>query len=176
MYLKRLSNKPHYLNNMNLFKPKEILDIFTDFDVEKHKEDGFKAILLDVDNTIAIPNTGICDDRAEVFIKKLQDNDFIVYIFSNNNEARVLKFIRDLNVNYYSFALKPLPFSFRNIAKKLNIKPSEIIVMGDQLLTDILGANLSGCYGIYCKQLQEKDSFLTSINRRLENIIWRFIK
>ena len=61
------------------------------------------------------------------------------------------------------------------LAKLINCKPSEIIVLGDQLMTDILGANLSGCYGIYCKQLQEKDTFLTSINRKMENFVWRHI-
>ena len=111
---------------MKLFKPKEIVNIYTDFDIKKHKEDGFKAILLDVDNTIAIPDTGICDEKAEAFIRKLQDNGFIVYIFSNNNKTRVLKFIRDLDVNYYYLALKPLPFSYLNVARKINIKPKEI--------------------------------------------------
>lgn len=161
---------------MAIFKPKEILNIYSDFDIESHLKDGFKAILLDVDNTIAIPNTGTCDEKAEAFINKLKDAGYKVIIFSNNNEERVKMFIRDLDVDYCHFALKPLPFSYLKVAKKLNIKPESIIVMGDQLLTDILGANLSGCYGIYCKQLQEKDSLLTSINRRIENIIWRFIK
>lgn len=161
---------------MALFKPKEILNIYTDFDGKKYLKDGFKAILLDVDNTIAIPDTGTCDEKAEAFINNLKSLGFKVVIFSNNNTSRVKMFIRDLDVDYYSFALKPLPFSYLNIARKLNVKPSEIIVMGDQLLTDILGANLSGCYGIYCKKLQEKDSTWTSINRRIENIIWRLIK
>ena len=48
-------------------------------------------------------------------------------------------------------------------------------MLGDQLLTDILGANLSGCYGIYTKQLYEKDTPTTARNRRIENLIWRYL-
>ena len=71
--------------------------------------------------------------------------------------------------------MKPLPFSYKKICRKIKADPSRVAVMGDQLLTDILGANLSGCYGIYCRQLQEKDSFTTSINRNFERFIWRHI-
>lgn len=160
---------------MELFRPKEKLDIFTDFDIDSYYNKGFKTILLDIDNTIAIPDTGTCDDRAREFINKLQDKGFNVVIFSNNNKKRVEMFLGDLKADYNHLSLKPLPFSYLKMAKKYNCKPSEIIVLGDQLMTDILGANLSGCYGIYCKQLQEKDTFLTSINRKMENFVWRHI-
>ena len=132
-------------------------------------------VLLDVDNTIAVPNTGTCDERAEKFITDLQKAGFKVVIFSNNNEERVKMFIRDIDVAYRHLALKPLPFAFRQACRKMHVEPSKTIVMGDQLLTDILGANLSGCYGIYCKQLRVKDSKMTAFNRRFEKMIWRHI-
>ena len=170
-----IMNRLHYLIDMTLFRPKEILNTYTDLNIKDLKDRGFKAVLLDIDNTIAVPNTGKCDDKAKQFISDLQNNGFEVVIFSNNNEERVRHFLDDLDVKYVYYALKPLPFSYIKTCKKLNIKPSETIVLGDQLMTDILGANLSGCYGIYTKRLQEKDSFLTSINRKMENFIWRHI-
>ena len=160
---------------MALFKPKEKINIFTDFDIKKYRDKGFDTILLDIDNTIAVPNTGICDDRAEAFIKKLQEAGFKVVIFSNNTKKRVEMFKRDLDVEYAYWSMKPLPFSYLRVCKKYHTTPDKTIVLGDQLLTDILGANLSGCYGIYSKQLQVKDSKLTSVNRRIEKLIWRYI-
>ena len=160
---------------MSLFKPAEILDIFTDFDIAHYRKCGFDTILLDIDNTIAIPNTGVCDERAREFIGRLKDAGFQVVIFSNNTKERVKRFIGNLDVDYNYWSLKPLPFSYLHICKKYNTSPERTIVLGDQLLTDILGANLSGCLGIYTRQLQEKDSRLTAMNRRLEKFIWRNI-
>ena len=160
---------------MTLFRPSEILQKYTDLDMKDLKDRGFSAVLLDIDNTIAVPNTGSCDETAERFIRDLQDHGFRVIIFSNNTEKRVKMFLRGLNVDYVCMAMKPLPFSYRKICRQIKVDPSHTIVMGDQLLTDILGANLSGCYGIYCHQLQEQDSFTTSINRKFEKFIWRHV-
>ena len=161
--------------DMALFRPKEKIGIFTDFDMKHYRDLGFDTILLDIDNTIAVPNTGICDERAEKFIKDLQEAGFKVVIFSNNTRKRVDMFKRDIDVDTNCWSMKPLPFSYLTICKKMNTEPSKTIVLGDQLVTDILGANLSGCYGIYCKQLQEKDSAITSVNRMIEKFIWRHI-
>ena len=158
---------------MSIFRPKEKLNIFTDLDIPAYREKGFDTVLLDVDNTIAVPNTGSCDDRARKFIEDLKAAGFKVVIFSNNNEKRVKMFLGDMDTDCWHLALKPLPFSYWAVCKKMNTTPSKTIVMGDQLITDILGANLSGCHGIYCRQLQEKDSKMTAFNRRIEKFIWR---
>ncbi len=160
---------------MALFRPKEILDIFTDLDMDRYIQMGFDTVLLDIDNTIAVPNTGGCDERAAQFIRKLQEKGFRVVIFSNNTEDRVKMFIGDIGVDYHHLALKPLPFSYRAVCRRMGTKPERTLVLGDQLLTDILGANLSGCYGIYCRQLQEQDSAWTGFNRRFEKLIWRYL-
>ena len=168
-------NRHRYLIDMSLFRPKDKIDIFTDFDFTQYRERGFNTILLDIDNTIAVPNTGVCDERAEAFIKNLKEAGFNVVIFSNNTKERVERFIGDLDVNYNYWSLKPLPFSYLSVCKRFKTTPDKTIVLGDQLITDILGANLSGCYGIYSKQLQEKDSRLTAFNRKIEKFIWRNI-
>ena len=159
---------------MAIFRPKDKISIFTDLDIESLK-DHFEMILLDIDNTITEPDLGICDERAGAFIKKLQDSGLIVVIFSNNNEKRVQNFIGDLDVEYFHLACKPLPFAYWLVCMKYHVKPSKTIVLGDQLLTDILGANLSGCYGIYTKQLVERDCKTTARNRKIEKLIWRYL-
>ena len=160
---------------MSIFAPKEKLNIYSDLDIPYYRKKGFEMVLLDIDNTIAIPNTGSCDEKAAAFIKDLQDNGFKVVIFSNNIKERVKMFVGDLDVSYKYMALKPLPFSFRLTCRKYQVAPSKTLVLGDQLLTDMLGANLSGCYGIYCRQLQKQDSKTTAFNRHFEKWIWRHI-
>ncbi len=159
---------------MAIFRPKDRIDIFTDLDVESYRND-FEMILLDIDNTITEPNTGMCDKRAADFIRKLKDNGFIVVIFSNNFRKRVEDFVGDLDVDFQHLACKPLPFAYWLVCLRHHVKPSRTIVLGDQLITDILGANLSGCYGVYTKQLVEKDSRTTARNRKIEKLIWRYL-
>ena len=173
--MNRKTNRLRYLTDMTLFRPKEKIGIFTDFDIKHYRELGFDTILLDIDNTIAVPNTGICDERAEKFIRDLEEAGFKVVIFSNNTRKRVEMFKRDIPVEYNCWSMKPVPLSYLITCKRMGTKPERTIVLGDQLITDILGANLSGCYGIYCKQLQEKDSRITSLNRKIEKFIWRHI-
>lgn len=160
---------------MAVFRPKEILETYTDLDIERLRKQGFDTIFIDVDNTIAIPNTGTCDERAEKFLRDLKKAGFKVLILSNNNSRRVRMFLRDIDVDFVSLALKPLPFGYLRALLKTGSKPSKTIVLGDQLLTDILGANMCGCYGIYTKRLQKKDSKLTAFNRRIEDYVWRKI-
>ena len=169
-----ISNKLLYLNNMAIFRPKQIINRYDELDIESLK-DNFKLILLDIDNTIAIPNSGTCDQKAKNFINKLIDAGFKVVIFSNNTKKRVKHFIGDLNIDYIYLALKPLPFSYLFACLRNHVNPRQTIVLGDQLITDILGANLSCCYGIYTKRLVEKDSKTTARNRKIEKLIWRYI-
>ena len=169
------TNKLHYLNNMSLFKPKDIINRFNYFDAKKYRGRGFKAVFIDIDNTIAVPDTGKLSLEAKMFLDDIKKERMIPVIFSNNNKKRVSSFISGYNIHWTFWSLKPLPFMYWYMCMKLSLKPSEVIVIGDQLLTDILGANLSGCYGIYCKQLTSIDVPVTARNRRIERLIWRYI-
>lgn len=160
---------------MKLFKPSQILNRFDELDINGLKNHGFKAIFIDIDNTITSPGVGSLTAEAKKFIEDIKISGITPIIFSNNTRKRVMSFVGDYDVEWHFFALKPLPFSFIKVAKSHGYKMKECVVLGDQLLTDILGANLSNCYGIYSKQLEEKDTPLTTINRKIEKIIWRFI-
>lgn len=160
---------------MSLFKPKEILNRFTELDLKKLKDRGFKTVFIDIDNTITYPGTGEFTDEAKKFVEDIKKFGMRPIIFSNNTKKRVEMFIKDYDVDWYYLAMKPLPFAFWKVCKKYKCKPNECIVIGDQLITDILGANLSRCYGVYSKQLSTHDTPLTKINRKFEKIIWRHI-
>lgn len=160
---------------MSLFEPKAILQTYTDFRPSEYKSLGYKAVFVDIDNTIAIPHTGVCDEKAEAFLNEIKNAGLKVVIFSNASEKRVLRFIRNIRLDYTYLSFKPFPFRLIRKCKQLGIKTKEAVVIGDQLITDVLCANLAGSCAIYSKQLQEKDTFITSINRRTERFIWRHI-
>jgi len=80
-----------------------------------------------------------------------------------------------LECEYRIWALKPLPFQYRRTIKKLKLDKTKTIAMGDQIMTDVIGANWVGLYSIYSKQLVEHDTFMTSINRVFERFIFKHI-
>lgn len=161
---------------MNLFKPNEILANFKDLDIISLKQKGYNTIFIDIDNTIALPDTELTASfDAKSFINELKNNDFRVIILSNNNKKRVEPYAQSINCDYLHFALKPLPFSYLKLIKKYKLNKDKIICMGDQLLTDCVGANLLGLYSIYSKQLVEKDILFTKLNRIIERKIFKYI-
>ena len=79
-----------------------------------------------------------------------------------------------LDIPYIYFAKKPLKYGFKKAKEILNIEENNTIaVIGDQVLTDVLGANRCNMYSILVKPLHNKDIFVTKINRLIENKILR---
>lgn len=161
---------------MNIFRPKEFLNKYTDFDIEGHRKSGFDAILIDIDNTIDYPDSENHGTKeAFDFLEKLENAGFKVIIFSNNTKERVLRFLDDKNYDYSYWSFKPLPFAYNKVIRKYKLDKKKIISFGDQILTDCLGANSLGIYTIYVKQLVEKDIIKTKINRKIERFIFKHI-
>lgn len=161
---------------MAIFRPREILKDFADLNIEKYRNLGFNTILVDVDNTLAIPDVELtASDKAKKFVNDLKENGFKVIVVSNNTKERVKPFADSLNCSYYYWCFKPLPFSYWRIIKENKLDKSKTITFGDQIITDCIGANFVGLYPIYVKQLVEKDTKKTIINRCLERMIFKYI-
>ena len=161
---------------MAIFRPLEIIERFDKLDIDKYRSMGYDTILLDIDNTIAVPDTELTASKeAKAFIKKLKDSGFRVLIYSNNVLERVKPYADSAGCEYVYFALKPLPFVYWSTMIKLKLDRHKVISLGDQLVTDGLGCNIVGIGFIYTKQLVEKDAFITSINRHTERFIFKYI-
>lgn len=155
-----------------IFYPKTYLDKITDINLKFLKENNIKGILIDIDNTL-ITCDNIVIDNLEEWANMLKNNKIKVCILSNTNKKEKAKeMAKILNAEYYIyFAKKPLKFGFNKAKKILNLPSENIAVVGDQVLTDILGANRSNMYSILVKPLKEKDIFITRFNRIIERKI-----
>lgn len=155
----------------SLVSPKMVVDKIENIDLKFLKNSGITTLFLDIDNTLVPyyedrPNQH-CLDVISNFIA----NGFKIILVSNNNKERVSKFAEALDFDYYYFSLKPLPFTYRKILKKHQLNVWEVAAIGDQILTDIIGANHLNIFTIYVEPIVQKDSLHTAINRRIENII-----
>ena len=77
--------------------------------------------------------------RVIEWFEEMKKNQIKVTIVSNNNEKRVKSFSDPLKISFIYRARKPLSLAFHRAAKQMNIKKEETVVIGDQLLTDVLG-------------------------------------
>lgn len=96
-------------------------------------------------------------------------------LFTNNTKAHVERVMSGYpDVELVSFTCKPLPFSFWKVLARRHLRPSQAIVLGDQLFTDILGGQLAGVPTILCAPLSENERKDTRFLRLLENQVYRF--
>ena len=146
-----------------------------DIDYQKLKKNGIKCILFDLDNTI-VP---VKDDVPNKKIKELfnyLERDFKVIIVSNSNKKRLIPFKEGLNVDVAASARKPSKKKYLKIMSIYKFKEHEIAAIGDQLLTDIKGANRVGITSILINPIGEYEKFGTKINRFFESFIKRKLK
>lgn len=164
----------------NLYKPimyqKDIFSI----NYDKLKEKGIKYILFDIDNTIAPTNKkNPTQSVIDLFIT-LKKKGLTLIILTNAIPSRALRFGKALQTKAYFLSCKPSRLNYKRICKKYQANPSEIAAVGDQLYTDIKGANKMGILSILVEPLSEKEGLLTKLNRvkekrviNKENIIKR---
>lgn len=155
------------------FYPQIYVKNIYEIDYEKLRKKGVKCLIFDLDNTIALIDQHLVSEKTIKLFSKLE-KDFKLVIISNNVKRRVADYADKLNCSYVSFALKPLLHGFRRIKRKYNFKNSEMCMIGDQLVTDILAGNRFSCITILVDAMGKKDLKVTSFNRLIENKILNY--
>ena len=139
---------------------------------DKLYKKGVRCILFDLDNTLTPPHVNKPTKRLKKFFDELKDKGFKIIIISNSPKHRIEPFKRELMVDACSFSLKPSKNKFEKIMEKFQYKSTELACIGDQLLTDVYGANKLDITSVLVNPLTEHDYTITFFNRIFE----RFIK
>ena len=137
---------------------------------------GMRSIIIDLDNTLVEATRPDATPELILWLQKVQSMGFKVMVVSNNSKSRVSQFCNPLDVPFIYTAKKPFLQAFRKALKLLGTDKHETVVIGDQLLTDVLGGNRMGLYTILVVPISEKEGFFTRINRRLERFIFRWMR
>lgn len=140
----RIRKVLHYLFKTDI-KKRSLLDITS----EELREYGVKAIALDADNTSAFDRTTDPLPGAAEWIEKMKSAGFPVVLVSNAKPDRARVLAEQFDIPVVGFSMKPLPFGYLRTCLRLRMAPSDICMIGDQLFTDILGANAIGVKSIY---------------------------
>lgn len=153
--------------------PKAYLKSVKDITPEFLKENNLNALILDVDNTLIDCNKNLSEEIID-WIKYLKEQKIKLYILSNTNDKqKVEKVAKTLDIPYRNLAKKPFKSGFLKVQKILNEKPENIGAVGDQIFTDVIGANRCKMFSILVDPIDKKDYWYTAWKRPLENFLKR---
>jgi len=162
---------------LNLLTPHKEYPTVFDIDYEGLWEKGIRGLIFDLDNTLCPWHSRSLGTRAGELLDRLRERGFKLCILSNGNldkRGKILEELGQWEIPVIYPAHKPLPFGFRRALKRLGLEPAETAVIGDQLLTDVLGGNLVGTYTILVKPLNPREHFWTRyVARSLERVLGR---
>ncbi len=151
--------------------PKLYLNSVKDISLELLKQYNLKGLILDVDNTLIDYDKNMPEGISS-WAEKLKENGILLCIVSNTNQKeKVENVARKLDIPYIYFAKKPSKSGLEKAKAILKLENEQIAVVGDQILTDVLGANRCKMFSILVKPISEKDIFITKIKRPIEQKI-----
>jgi len=136
---------------MSLFLPDFMFDKVWRISGEFLKQNRIRALILDVDNTLALHDSRAVDKRVLGWLSDMKRAGVSLIIVSNNREERVRPFAEGLSLSFVARGKKPLPTGIIKASGIMKIPLKETALIGDQIFTDILGGNLGGAKTILVK-------------------------
>lgn len=149
-----------------------ILDITPEMLVER----GVKGIITDLDNTLVEWDRPEATPELIKWFTSIKEKGILITIVSNNTQHRVKSFSDPVGIPFIYSARKPMTKAFKRALKDMKLKNEEVVVIGDQLLTDVLGGNRLGLHTILVVPVASSDGFWTRFNRKIERIILSWMK
>ena len=138
---------------------------------------GIRAILADIDNTLAPYEQSEPDERIRGWIASLSAAGISIAFVSNNNAERVDLFNRTLGVPAYPKSGKPFKKNLRKAMTAVGGTKETTVMLGDQLLTDALAGHNLGVKCIIVPPIRDKKSRFFRFKRWLERpVVKRFKK
>lgn len=157
---------------MALFYPTMYRRRITDITAEDLHTLGVCGILLDIDNTLTMHDNPVLDESVSAWLSQMREAGFALTVVSNNSEQRVSPFAEAIGLHYQARAAKPLPRGYRAAAVSMGLAVDQCVAVGDQIFTDILGANLAGMKSVLLEPIaMEVEQKFIVFKRRLERVL-----
>ena len=151
-----------------LTKPHIQLDSVCDITVDLLKQMNVTCLILDVDNTLCLKKGKIILNGVNNWLARMEKEGIKLIILSNAKPKRMEGIAKGFNLPFVALGGKPLTFGYKRAAKRMGESINNCAIVGDQLLTDILGGNLAGCKTILVAPKELETSFSFKIKRGIE--------
>lgn len=145
-------------------------------DYDKLKARGIKCLLFDLDNTLVPFDIKEANPKIKDLFDCLKEKGFKVIIFSNSPKNRLKPFKDYLEVDCSASSRKPLKSGFLKILNEYKLGENEVAIIGDQILTDIIGGNKVGITTILINPISKKDAIWTKPNRFREKRVMKKLR
>ncbi|MBQ9011746.1 MAG: YqeG family HAD IIIA-type phosphatase [Bacilli bacterium] len=140
------------------------------------KKNKLTNLIFDIDNTLLPTDDKQVPDKLKKMFKNLEQQNFTICIMSNNKEERVKPVAIALNTSYLYKSDKPNKEAFDKALNLLQSKKENTVMIGDQMMSDIKGANDYGIYSILTDPLTSINNLKTKTSRILQNIMEKHLK
>ena len=130
------------------FVPDIIADELTDLTPELLRSKGIDFLMLDFDNTIVPYTQNEPTGEMEAWLKMMAGSGIGMCVVSNSKRDRVVKFCNARNIPCITHSRKPFSKGIRRCCEKFDLDRSHAALVGDQIYTDVLGANCAGLRSI----------------------------
>jgi hypothetical protein len=157
------------------YKPTWMVDAIYNVTPEQLKKHGIKAVLTDLDNTLIAWNNPDGTEELREWLEAMRIAEIPVVVVSNNNDERVTRAVEPFGLEFVARALKPLSRGINRACKNLNVDKNQVVMIGDQIMTDIRAANRAGVRSILVRPVIETDSWKTQFNRFMERRIMKYL-
>lgn len=152
----------------SLFLPDYMFDSFSDITPEFLLSIGIRSVLVDIDNTLAPYEALDPNQKVINWFADLRANGISAALMSNNDEARVHRFNKNLRLPAYYDCKKPSTKCYKAVLARLGHDRAETCVIGDQIFTDVLTGKRLGLRAILVPPIRDKKTFFFRFKRLCE--------
>lgn len=158
---------------LQAFYPAQYLDSAYQIDFARLYQEGYRGVIFDIDNTL-VPHGAPADARAQALFLHLKKLGYQCCLLSNNKEPRVQMFNEKIKVKYIFKAHKPRTANYKKAMRLMHTDTGNTLFVGDQIFTDIWGANLAGIRTVLVKPINPKEEVQIRLKRYPEKIVLFF--
>ncbi|WP_349775595.1 YqeG family HAD IIIA-type phosphatase [Halalkalibacter oceani] len=161
---------------LNKLLPNQYEKSIYNIDLDALRKKGIKGVITDLDNTLVEWDRPDATPEVRAWLKQLREAGMKVTIVSNNTSKRVKAFAEPEGIVFIHAARKPQRRAFRQACQAMELAKDEVVVIGDQIFTDVLGGNRAGLHTILVVPVSSSDGWATRLNRRMERIVLNWMK
>lgn len=147
--------------------PKLIVDQLTELTPSMLQKHGIRFLMLDFDNTIVPYTTNCPTEQMEQWLRTMQDSEIGICVVSNSKRDRVVKFCEARGIPCITHSKKPFRRGINQCLTRFELDPRHTALAGDQIYTDVLGANCAGATSVLVTPIHLHNIWLR-LRHRLE--------